>query len=110
MIATLKTLNLALRFGLELILLAALASYCWHTLPSGTARVAGAVGVPIVVAVVWATVVHGANVPAPIQVAVQVVLFGAAVASVAALRDAKLAAAFAATAAINAALMVSWGQ
>lgn len=110
MMAALKNLNLALRFGLELSLLAALAIYCWRTLPAGAARVTGTVGVPIVVMVVWAIVVHGATVPAPVQIAVQVVLFGAAVATVAALRRPELAATFAATAALNAALMASWGQ
>jgi len=109
-IATLKNLNLALRFGLELTLLAALAIYCWRTFPAGAAQVAATIGVLIVVMVIWATVVHGAGVPAPVRVAVQVLLFGVAVASAAALRRPELAAILAAATAVNAALMALWGQ
>lgn len=110
MITALKSLNLALRFGLELALLAALTVYCWRTLPSGTARLVGSVGIPLVVMVIWATFVHGPAIPAPVQIAVQVALFGVAVAAVAVLGRPELALTFAGTAVVNAALMVAWSQ
>jgi hypothetical protein len=63
MIATFKTLNLAVRFGLELALLAALAMYCWRVLPSGPVRITRTIGMPLVAMVIWATVVHGSGIP-----------------------------------------------
>ncbi|HYD10874.1 MAG TPA: DUF2568 domain-containing protein [Acidimicrobiales bacterium] len=110
MIAALKGLNLALRFGLEVALLGAVAVFCWRTLPHGAVRMATTVGAPIVVMTIWATVVHGANVPPLAQLATQAGLFAAAVAAVAALDHPQLATAFAGAVTANAALMWAWGQ
>ena len=110
MIAALKTLNLTLRFGLELALLGAIAIYYWRTIPNGSLRTAATIGVPVVVITIWATVVHGANVPTPVQLAVQVALFGAGVAAIAALRRPELATTFGITVFLNATLMWAWSQ
>jgi hypothetical protein len=110
LIAILKAANLAVRFGLELALLVSLAVFCWRTLPAGAVRFAGTVGVPIVVMLVWAVVVHGAAVPAAVQLGTQVMLFGLAVGTLAALRRPDLAVGFGGACAANAALMSLWHQ
>ena len=110
MIATLKTINIGLRFGLEVALLTVLAVYCWRTIPPGAARLAATVAVPLAVMTVWATVVHGATIPSGVQLATQVALFALAAAAIAAQRRPELAALFLSVVAANAALMVVWGQ
>jgi Protein of unknown function (DUF2568) len=110
MLSLLQNANLALRFALELALLGAVGCAAWRLVPQGGLRVVATVGLPLAVAVVWATVVHGAGVPGPVRLAAQVVLFGATVAGLAAARHVGLAAGFAAAVLANAVLMTLWAQ
>lgn len=110
MLSLLQNTNLAVRFGLELALLAAVSYTAWRTMPTGVLRLVGAVAVPILVAVVWATVVHGSGVPAAVQVGTQVLLFAAAACGLAAVHHTRLGASFAALAVVNAVLMTVWAQ
>ena len=78
----LKALNLALRFGLELASLAALAYWGWHDSDSTVVKVLLAVGAPVVWAVLWGLF---ASPKAPVELhpgarlAFEVAAFGAAV-------------------------------
>jgi|tagenome__1003787_1003787.scaffolds.fasta_scaffold20090940_1 hypothetical protein len=110
MLSMIQTTNLAVRFALELALLAA-AGYCaWRTVPHRGLRAVAVVGLPLAVAVVWATVVHGPDVPSAIRLATQVGLFAAAVVALAALNRSRVAATLAAAFVLNAALMALWAQ
>jgi hypothetical protein len=110
MIATLQSANLILRFFLELALLAVAALVAWRSFDRTWLRVAAATAAPLAVGVLWATVVHGAHVPAPVRIATQVVLFGLATAGLARLGRRRLAAGFAAVVVANAVLMTAWAQ
>jgi len=102
-----KAVNLAVRFVLELCLLAALA-YDGLQL-----NVALAVCAPAVAAIVWGLFVSPKATFPParsIWVAVQVVLFAAAVAGLAAAGDGVLAALFGAAVAVNLSLLLFWHQ
>jgi hypothetical protein len=110
MIATLQSANLLLRFLLELTLLAVAALVAWRSFDRTGVRVAAATVAPLAVAVLWATVVQGAQVPAPVRLGTQVVLFGLAVVALARLGRRRLAAGFAAVTVANAVLMTVWAQ
>jgi hypothetical protein len=110
MLSLLQDANLALRFGLELALLGAVGYAAWRLVAPGSVRAVAVVGLPLAVAAVWVTVVHGAGVPGPVRLAAQVVLFGVAVAGLAAVRHIGLAAGFAAAVIANAVLMTVWAQ
>jgi len=110
MLTLLQNTNLAVRFGLELALLTAVGYTAWRTIPTGAVRVVAAVVLPVLVAVVWATVVHGSGVPSVVQVGIQVVLFTAAACGLAAVHHARLGASFAALVILNAVLMSAWAQ
>jgi hypothetical protein len=102
--------NLALRFLLELGILGATGYCAWRSIERPRLAVAAAVTVPLVIATVWATVVHGAGVPRPVQIATQVLLFGVAVAALIGTGFPKLAAAFGSLALANAVLMLALAQ
>jgi hypothetical protein len=110
MLTLLQNTNLAVRFALEVALLVAVGYAAWHGIPRRGLRLVAVLALPVAVAVVWATVVHGAEVPAAVRVAAQVVLFGAAVTGLVLVRRARLAAGFAALVAVNAGLMTLWAQ
>jgi hypothetical protein len=110
MIATLQSANLMLRFLLELTLLAVAALAAWRSFDRGWVRLAASTAAPLAVGVLWATVVHGGQVPAPVRLATQVVLFGLAVAALIRLGRRRLAAGFAAVVVANAVLMTAWAQ
>ena len=59
MFNAIKSLNLLVRFGLEMCLLAAIAVACWRTVTNETIRLVATITLPIIVMIVWATVVHG---------------------------------------------------
>ncbi len=102
-----KAANLAVRFALELCLLAALAYDGLQV------SVVLAVCAPAVAAIVWSLFISPkATFPParPIWVAVQVVLFGAAVAGLAAAGNGVLAALFAVAVAVNLSLVLFWHQ
>ncbi len=110
MLALAQNTNLAVRFLLELVVLAAVSYAAWRLIEPVAPRVLLAVTLPAAVAVLWATLVHGAGVPGWISVTAQVAVFAAAAAALAATQHVRLASAFVATAAINAALMTAWSQ
>ena len=109
MTAALQATNLAVRFLLELALLAAVALAAWRLVP-GPARVVAAVAVPVVLAVLWAVLVHGDGVPPAVRAGAQVAALGLGVAAVLALGAPRLAAALTAAALANAALLAAWQQ
>ena len=110
MIATLQSANLMLRFLLELALLAVAALVAWRSFERTWVRLAAATAALGAVGVLWATVVHGAHVPASVRLGTQVVLFGLAVVALARLGRRRLAAGFAAVVVANALLMTAWAQ
>jgi hypothetical protein len=102
-----KDANLALRFLLELCLLAALAYVGLQ------ANVALAIAAPLVAAIIWGLFVSPkARFPLarPPWVAVQVVLFGVAVGGLIATENAVLGGVFGAVVAVNLALVLIWHQ
>jgi hypothetical protein len=105
MLDLLQNANLVLRLGVELALLVAVGHAAWRGIRPRAVRAVAAVSLPTTVAVLWATVVHGATVPAPVQLAAQAVLFGTGVAGLVAVHRGRLAACFTAVIVVNAALM-----
>src|SRR3954453_1116351 len=76
MLSIAENLNLAVRLGSELALLAAVSHWAWRTV-RGRARLAATVAAPLAVATVWATVVHGTG-PVAVRLGTQVLLFAVA--------------------------------
>jgi hypothetical protein len=102
-----KELNLGVRFLLELCLLAALAYAGLQV------NVALAVAAPLVAAVVWGVFVSPkARIPLPTDawLAVQVILFGAAVVGLVLAGNALLGVLLAIAVAVNLALVLFWGR
>jgi hypothetical protein len=102
-----RAANLTARFVLELCLLAALAYDGLQV------DIVLAVCAPALAAIIWGLVVSpkATFAPArPIWVAVQVVLFGAAVAGLAAAGNGVIAALFAVAVAVNLGLVLFWHQ
>lgn len=110
MIALLQNANLAVRLGVEIALLVAVGYAAWRAIPHPALRILATVVLPVLVAVVWATVVHGTDVPGSVRVGAQIVLFAAGVAGLAAVHRVRLAAGFAAVIVLNAGLMTLWAQ
>ena len=110
MFQTLQTLNIALRFCLELALLAAIAAWAWRTIQHRGLRILATVALPLAAAVAWGTFVHGELVPSVTGVLVEVALFAAAAAALVAVRRPRLAGAFVAAVVANAGLMALWAQ
>jgi hypothetical protein len=105
MLQTLQTLNLMIRFALELGILAALAVWAWRRIEHRGLRLVTAVTLPLAAAVAWGTFVHGEFVPSVTGVLVEIALFAAAAAALVAVRHPRLAAAFVGTVVVNAGLM-----
>ena len=99
--------NLALRFTLELGIVAAAACWAWRTIHPAWLGLTAALAIAAAIAALWASVVHGATVPPAVQLMTQVALFGLAVAALAHLGHRKLAGAFGSVALLNAALMLA---
>ena len=103
-------LNLAVRFGLELVLLGAVALTAWQlTGPGPTGWLASTVAAALV-AVGWVAVVHGQPVPAPARALGQVVALALGVACLLRLGAPRAAVVVAGTALVNAALLTAWDQ
>jgi hypothetical protein len=109
---TLKSLNLALRFLLELAALASLGYGGWklpHSLP---ARIGLSLAVPVAAVVLWSLWVSpqaAYHVPA-MRILVELLVFGGAAYALARLRSASAAVLLLVTCAANATLMVIWDQ
>lgn len=110
MLAAAQSTNLAVRFLLELVLLTAVGAAAWDVAGPGPLRWLAVVAAPLVVAVGWVLVVHGDGVPAPVQVAGQVVALVVSVACLVRIGADRAAVAVAVTALVNAALIAVWNQ
>ena len=109
----LKTLNLLLRFLLELCMLAAAGYWGFKTGNATIAKLALGIGAPLVAAVVWGTFVSPrapVELPAVLVVVLQTLVFGSAAAGLAATGHRTLALVFVVVVVINAVLIYVWGQ
>jgi hypothetical protein len=102
--------NLAVRLGVEVALLLAVGYAAWRGITRRSLRLVAVVALPLSVAVLWVTVVHGSGVPAPLRIGAQMALFAAAATGLVLVRRARLAAGFAVVALANACLMAIWAQ
>jgi hypothetical protein len=103
--------NLAVRFALEMSALAA-AAYWGFSIGSGVMRWALAIGAPGAV-VVWALFVSpkpAIEVPEPVRLAIEFVVFGAAAAALVVTGHQGLALTFAAVALVSGTLHYVWDQ
>lgn len=109
-----KSLNLVVRFLLELCALAALGVWGFTTGGNRTfTRVALGLGVPLIAAVVWGMFGSpAAPLPAPgaLRVLLEIVIFGAAVVALFAIGQPVLAVAFGIVTLANGILMAVWDQ
>lgn len=104
----LKPANLALRFGLELCMLAALAYWGWSTGQSLIGRLGLGVGAPLLGAVVWGMFLSP-RAAVPIgkraQLLLELVMWGCAVAALVAVGSSRLAWALALLVILNRSLL-----
>ena len=109
----LRWVNLALRFFLELCVFAAFAFWGWHIGTNLPLKIALALGLFLLVIAVWGVFLSPrARVPlstAP-WVLLQIVIFGAAVAGLAAADRSRLALILAGLLIVNSALLMVWRQ
>jgi quinol-cytochrome oxidoreductase complex cytochrome b subunit len=113
MLELIKGANLALRFLLELCALGALAYWGFKTGSGALTRVGLGIGAPLVAAVVWGTFVSPqapVQLPGPLVLGLQALVFGSAAAGLVATGHRTLALVFGAIIVINAVLMYVWGQ
>lgn len=109
----LASTNLAVRFLLELGSVGAVGYWGAHTGGTTLTKVVLAVGLPLVLAIVWGTFVApnaSVHVPGTVHVALQVLVFGAAAAAFYSVHRVALAYLFSGAVAVNAALMIAMGQ
>lgn len=100
-----KALNDGVRFILELLALAAVAYWGWRTGGSTATKLLLAVGSVVLIAVVWGVFRPESDaiveVPTAVRILIEVAVFAAATAALAAVGRPRLAIAFAIVAAIN---------
>ena len=109
----LKFLNLALRFLLELCMLAALAYWGYHAGDGLLMQLVLAVGAPLVAAVIWGLFIApraSRRLADPARLLLELVLWVAAAVGLAAAGQPTLAAIFAVVVAVNLVLGMVWGQ
>ena len=109
----LKYANLALRFLLELCMLAALAYWGFYTGKVLLVKIGLGIGVPLLAALVWGTFLSPratVHLPAPWPLLLELLVFALAVASLAAAGQPNLAWALGLVYAINRVLVSIWGQ
>jgi hypothetical protein len=112
-VSGLRAANLALRFLLELAALAALSYWGFHTGTTLLSDVLLGVGAPLVAAVVWGTFAapkSSRRLRGPALIALQMAVFAAGVAALAATGQELPAVVLAVVVAANAVLMHVWGQ
>jgi hypothetical protein len=111
--AVLKNINLALAFGLELCMLAALG-YWGFTLDQGLAvRVGVGLGAPILAAVVWGLWMAPRapnRLPEPLHLIAELLIFGLAIAALYAADRPRMALVFGLVYVINVVLRYAWGR
>jgi hypothetical protein len=105
-----EDLNLVLRFCIEMALLGIAGVWAWRTVQGRNLRLVATVCLPLLVAMIWGSVVHGAGVPGSVQLATQVVLFALGTVALIRIQRHNLAVIFGTLTAVNAALMVLWAQ
>lgn len=113
MVETLKAGNLGLRFALELCVLAALCYWGAKTGEGFIGRLALGIGAPLLAAVVWGFFIAPQatwHPPTAVWIALQIVIFGAAVLSLFATRHPALGLALAILVIANGVLLAAWGQ
>jgi hypothetical protein len=109
----LRTINLGLRFLLELAALAALGYWGFTTGPSGLVRLGLCVGTPLVAAAVWgAFIAPKAPYPParPIRLLLEVLVFGSAALALVLAGQTLIGLFFAALVLANELLLFLWGQ
>ena len=113
MMTAIKTSNLAAAFLLELCALAALGYWGFHVGSGTLAQIALGVGVPLLTAVVWGIFIAPKAVvtlPITINLALRILVFGLAVASLAAASKQAWAVAFGVAFVVNFALLRALGD
>ena len=113
MLEVIKGANLALRFLLELCALGGLGYWGFKTGGGLIAKIGLGIGTPLVAAVVWGTFVSPqapVQLPGPLSLILQVLVFGSATAALVATGHRTLAMVFGVLVVINAILMYVWGQ
>jgi len=109
----LRSLNLALRFLLELALLVAFAYWGFTSEATPILRIVLAVGLPALAAVVWGTFLAPASkrrLSMPLRLVAELIIFGAAVAALTSRGQATWAWALGLTYIVNRLLMFAWKQ
>jgi hypothetical protein len=110
---SMRELNLAFRFILELVVLVALAIWGFGASSEPIVALILGIGVPAVVIVVWATFVSPKaprRLPDPARLGVEVVVFGAGVLALVLAGQPVAAVLLAIAAALSLGLMQFWGQ
>ena len=113
MLELIKGANLALRFLLELCALGALGYWGFKSGNGTITKIALGVGAPLVAVVIWGTFVSPQapmQLPGPLSLILQVLVFGSAAAGLMATGHRTLAMVFVMIVVINAVLMYVWGQ
>ena len=113
MLAALKLINLSLAFVLELAMLAAYASWGFHTGQSTVVKIGLGIGVPLLVAVIWGLLMapnSSRRLNGAAYLALKVVLFGLAVAALISTGNVALGILLGAAVAINTILLHVWKQ
>lgn len=103
-----KALNLAVRFGLELCALAALAAWGWQAVEPVALQVLLAVSAPLVAAVAWGAWVApkaARRLPDPARLGVEALVFAAATAALLSMHHVALAVVLVVVYAVNVALL-----
>jgi hypothetical protein len=101
--------NLAVRFLLELALLAAVGGATWQSVAQPALRLLAAVAAVSAVALAWGALVHG-TVPGPVSAGAQLGALALGTYALVRLGAPRVAAAFTVTALVNAALLAVWNQ
>ena len=105
--------NLALRFLLELSVLAAVGYWAYRFGTTRIERIMGATVLPLVIATIWALIVApNASITLPVfaRLTVEGSIFASGVAALGATGDRRLAVSLATLALVNRLLMTVWGQ
>ena len=113
LLTTIKTANLALRFLLELCILAAFCDWGFQTGSGLIAKIGLGIGVPILAAIFWGTFMApkaAVQVQDPLRLVLEVVIFGLAAVALYAAGHSSLAWALGLIFVINRALMYVWAQ
>ena len=110
MLATARLLNLAVRFAIELVLLAAVTTAAWHAPSAPALRYVAALAAALAVSTGWVLVVHNPSLATPVRVSAQAAALALGIGCLLWLRAPEAAAALTVTALLNAALLSAWDQ